>query len=148
MTTVKEILKRKGAAVWSVKPGATVEDALVLMKDKGIGAVLVFDGPEIVGIFSERDYVHHVARTNDLSLDTAITVLMNSPVLFVRPDQTLQDCMDVMTAKHLRHLPVLDQSDHCIGMLSIGDVIKEIMFERENTIKGLENYILGRQIME
>jgi CBS domain-containing protein len=148
MTTVRDILDRKGAQVWAVDPESSVQDALLLMKEKNIGAVFVIQGQHILGVFSERDYVRQVANAKSLVLQTPIRDLMTSPVLFIRPEQSLADCMDVMTARRLRHLPVLDDENRCIGVLSIGDVVREVMAERESTIKSLENYILGHQMME
>ncbi len=143
MTTVKHILMEKGHVVWSVPKHATVKDALHLLAEKKIGAVLVVEEDQILGIFSERDYVRLVANTGTLAQDTLVHQVMTHPIYFVTPDQELEDCMSLMTAKHIRHLPVMENGK-LAGLISIGDVVKWLIEDKVTTIKGLENYILGR----
>ena len=143
MTTVKHILMEKGHVVWSVSPHAAVKDALHLLAEKKIGAVLVVEESKILGIFSERDYVRLVANAGALAQDTLVHEVMTHPIYFVTPDQKLEDCMSLMTAKHIRHLPVME-SGKLVGLISIGDVVKWLIEDKVTTIKGLENYILGR----
>jgi CBS domain-containing protein len=145
MSYVKNILERKGNSVWTVSPDATVREALVEMATRGAGALVVTDGGNIVGIFSERDYSRQVAKTDSLGLDQPVRELMSHPVFFARPDQTVEECMRIMTARHFRHLPVLDQ-DQLVGIISIGDVVKSLINEKEMTIRGLENFIAGSSV--
>jgi CBS domain-containing protein len=145
MSYVKNILERKGKSVWTIAPDATVRAALIEMADKGAGALVVIEGDQIVGIFSERDYVRRVAKTDDLGLDQPVRELMSHPVFFARPDQTVEECMRVMTARHFRHLPVLVE-DELVGIISIGDVVKSLINEKEMTIRGLENFIAGSSV--
>jgi CBS domain-containing protein len=143
MAIVRDLLKIKGNQVWSVAPETSVKDALKLMADKDIGALLVMSKEKIVGIFSERDFARHMVSVDELSETMLTQDLMSQPVFFANPDQSIEECMAVMTVKHFRHLPVLEE-DQLIGMISIGDVVKQLISEKEITIKGLEDYILGR----
>ena len=145
MSYVKNILERKGNSVWTVSPDATVREALVEMASRGAGALVVTDGGNIVGIFSERDYARQVAKADSLGLDQPVRELMSHPVFFARPDQTVEECMRIMTARHFRLLPVLDQ-DQLVGIISIGDVVKSLINEKEMTIRGLENFIAGSSV--
>jgi len=143
MATVRSILRSKGGQVWSLSPQATVLDALKIMADKGIGAVLVIDQDRLVGIFSERDYARRgvlMGRDVQATLDEVMT----SPVFAIHPDRSIEDCQAIMTDHHIRHLPVL-QDEKLVGLISIGDVVKAIIDEQANHISGLENYILGRR---
>lgn len=144
MTTVKNLLKIKGTDVWSVPISATVRETLQLMAERNIGAVLVMEGDKIAGIFSERDYARHVAQREAMLLDEPISEFMTRPIYYVSPNQTVEECMALMTSKHIRHLPVLDKDRRLVGLISIRDVIKQVLEEKESTIQGLENYILGR----
>jgi len=141
-TTVRQLINRKGNKIWSTQSDAKVFAALELMAEKGIGALLVFDGDELVGIFSERDYARKVILKGKSSHSTAVSEIMTKNVICVRPDQSMNDCMALMTDKHIRHLPVLED-DKIIGVISIGDVVKEIISEQEFVIGQLENYITG-----
>jgi CBS domain-containing protein len=140
MKTVGDVIKKKGSHVWSVTPGTTVYDTLRLMAEKEIGAVLVLAEGQPVGIFSERDYARQVILKGRTSKDTPVREVMISRVVFVRPEQSLEDCMALMTDKRVRHLPVLQQGA-LLGMLSIGDVVKEMISENEFIIEQLANYI-------
>ena len=141
-TTVRQLIQRKGNDVWTVKPDQTVFDALSLMAEKKIGALLVFDDDQLVGIFSERDYARKVILKGKSSRDTAVGEIMTENVVCIRPVQSMSDCMALMTDKRIRHLPILDDNQ-IIGVISIGDVVKEIISEQEFVIGQLENYITG-----
>jgi len=138
--TVGDVIKKKGRQVWSVTPSTTVYDTLMLMADREIGAVLVIEEDHPVGIFSERDYARQVILKGRASKDTPVREVMSSRIVFVRPDQSLEDCMALMTDKRMRHLPVMHQGA-LAGMLSIGDVVKEMISEKEFLIEQLANYI-------
>ena len=140
MKTVQQLLESKRYSVVSVAPSSTVLDALQVMADKEIGAVVVIDDGHLVGIFSERDYARKVVLQNKSSKDTPVREIMTEKVVCVRPEQTIEDCMGLMTDKRIRHLPVLEQKK-VIGVISIGDVVKEMLSEKEFVIKQLESYI-------
>ena len=140
MTTVNQLLRNKGEQVWSVSPDTSVYVALELMAAKNIGALLVLDGAKLAGIFSERDYARKIILHGKASKDTPVKDIMTSKVVTVRPDQTIEACMALMTDKRIRHLPVLD-GDKVIGVISIGDVVKGIIAEQEFRIEQLESYI-------
>jgi CBS domain-containing protein len=140
MHKVKDILSQKGNAVYAVGPDATMLDALVIMADLNIGVMLIMEDNKILGIFSERDCVYDLAKNRSCSLETPIRELMVSPIYFVTPEQTLDDCMTAMTVKHIRHLPVLD-GDDVVGMISIGDVVRTIIGDKDERIKDLENIL-------
>jgi CBS domain-containing protein len=141
-TTVKQLLSRKGDEICSTHSGASVFEALKIMAEKGIGALLVFDQNQLTGIISERDYARKVILKGKTSLDTTVGEIMTRKVLVVKPSQSLHDCMALMTEKRIRHLPVVED-DTVIGVISIGDVVKEIILEQEFVIDQLENYITG-----
>lgn len=143
MKIVQDILRTKGNAVWSVAPGSTVLDALKLMADKNIGALLVMGAGQVQGVFSERDYARKVVLEGRTSLTTSVQEIMTTEVIYVRPEQTLGDCMALMTHARVRHLPVMD-GPRLLGIISIGDVVKEIISDQDMEIEQLENYILGR----
>ena len=143
MATVRSVLKNKGNQVWSLSSDATVMDALKLMAEKGVGAVLVMDNDQLVGIFSERDYARRgvlMGRGVEATMDE----MMTSPVLAINPDRTMEDVQAIMTDRHFRHLPVMENGK-VVGLISIGDVVKYIIDEQANHITGLENYIMGRR---
>jgi CBS domain-containing protein len=140
MKTVSDLVGVKGSVVWSVEPDTTVLDALRLMADKEIGAVLVRRGEQLVGIFSEREYARQVVLKGKASKDTPVRDVMMQRIVYVRPEQTLEDCMALMTEKRVRHLPVF-ASEKLIGVLSMGDVVKAVISEKEFIIAQLENYI-------
>ena len=140
MTTVEEILKEKGKTVYALGPQATMMEALKIMTTHKIGAVLVIENNKILGIFSERDCVQNLAQLSECSLETPITDFMSSPVYYITPDQTLDDCMAVMTGKRLRHLPVL-AGEELVGLISIGDVVKKVLSERDERIRDLEQLL-------
>jgi CBS domain-containing protein len=138
--TVGDVLRTKGNEVCSVKPGDSVFNTLKLMAERDVGAVLVLDGGRPVGIFSERDYARQVILKGKASKDTLVRDIMTTKVAFVRPQQTIEECMALMTAKRFRHLPVMD-NDKLVGILSIGDVVKSVIAEQEFLIEQLVDYI-------
>jgi len=143
MANVKNLLKVKGKDVWTVQLGTTVKETLKVLAERNIGAILVMDKNKIVGIFSERDYARHAARRESMLLDDHVQDFMTHAVYYVSPAQTVDEVMALMTSKHIRHLPVLEDNQ-LVGLISIGDVVRQLMDEKETTIQGLENYILGR----
>lgn len=143
MTSVAQLLQAKGHDVWSIAPDASVFDAITLMAQKEIGAVLVVEERRLVGVLSERDYARKIILQGRSSRDTAVRAIMTDKVFYVRPDQTLEDCMALMTARRIRHLPVLD-GERLLGVVSIGDVVKSLLSEQEVRIQQLEQYITGR----
>ena len=143
MTSVAHLLHAKGHAVWSIPPDASVYDAIKLMADKEVGALLIVEAQRLVGIVSERDYARKVILQGKSSRDTPVREIMTDKVFYVRPEQTVEECMAVMTAHRIRHLPVLDD-DHLLGVVSIGDLVKALLSEQEVRIQQLEQYIMGR----
>ena len=143
MKTVAQILKAKPTQdIFSASPKMTVFDAIKLMSEKNIGALLVTDGDKIVGIFTERDYARKIALKGHSSRSTPVGDIMTSHVMYVRPSQTNEECMALMTDNRIRHLPVLDQGK-LIGILSIGDLVKDVICEQKFIIDQLEHYISG-----
>lgn len=140
MKTVKQLLEAKRHSLVSVAPDDTVLDALKVMAEKEIGAVIVIQDEHLVGIFSERDYARKVVLQGKTSKDTPVREIMTEKVVCVRPEQTIEDCMGLMTDKRVRHLPVLEHKK-VIGVISIGDVVKEMLYEKEFVIQQLESYI-------
>jgi CBS domain-containing protein len=140
MKTVQQLLESKRYSVVSVAPSNTVLEALKVMADKEIGAVIVIDDGHLAGIFSERDYARKVVLQGKSSKDMPVREIMTEKVVCVRPEQTIEDCMGLMTDKRIRHLPVLEHKK-VIGVISIGDVVKEMLSEKEFVIKQLESYI-------
>ncbi len=142
MKSVREILKSKGSEVYAVRPEDTVFDSLKLMADKGIGALLVMDGEKLVGIVTERDYARKVILEGKSSQTATVSEVMTTRVLCVNPDQTVDECMALMTDKRARHLPVLDHK-HVVGVVSIGDLVKATINEQQVLIDHLQHYISG-----
>lgn len=138
--TVGTMLDKKGHDVWSVTPHASVYEALELMAEKNIGAVLVLEGDNVIGIFSERDHARRVALKDRSLKQTRIREVMSSPVCYITPSRTIDECMALMTEKRVRHLPVF-QNDKLIGMITIGDVVKAIIAEQQYVINELESYV-------
>ncbi|NIV33313.1 MAG: CBS domain-containing protein [Anaerolineae bacterium] len=142
MATVRDMLKTKGLRVWSVTPDTTVYDALKLMAEKNIGAVLVMEADKVMGILSERDYARKIILLGRASADTPAREIMTERVMCVGPEETAEQCMALMTEKKVRHLPVLE-NNQLIGIISIGDVVKATIAQKEFIIEQLEEYIRG-----
>jgi len=140
--TVNQFLKNKGSVVWSVKPETSVFEALQVMAEKNVGALVVLEGAELRGIFSERDYARKVILHGKSSKDTPVCEIMTEKVDCVSPSHSVRDCMARMTDKHIRHLPVTE-GGRVIGLISIGDVVKAIISDQEFMIEQLESYIAG-----
>ncbi len=140
MLTVKQLLDQKGYQVWSIAPDDTVFDALKLMAEKNIGALVVIEDGKMVGILSERDYARKVILEGKSSMNTPVETIMTDKVIYVGPEQSLEDCMAIMTDKHIRHLPVYEEQQ-LLGLISIGDVVKAVISQKEYVIEQLENYI-------
>ena len=140
MHTIAEILRDKGSEVWSVGPDEIIMDALKIMAEKGVGALLVMDNDKLVGIISERDYARKVALEGRSSRESIVSEIMSHRVLCARPDQTVQECMALMSDKRSRHLPILDHKK-IIGIVSIGDLVKSIIADQQFEIENLQYYI-------
>ena len=140
MKTLKQLLEAKGRDVYSIAPDALVFDALRLMADKGVGALIVMEGGRIAGILSERDYARKVILHGKSSHDIQVRDIMTGKIITVHPGQTVEECMALMTEKRIRHLPVTE-GERLIGVLSIGDLVKEVIAEQRQTIEQLESYI-------
>ena len=140
MKSLKQLLSAKGSQIYSIGPDAKVIEALQLMAQKDVGALVVMENEKLVGILSERDYARKVILHGRSSQDVAVRDIMTSGVITVDPSQTVEQCMALVTQKRIRHLPVCE-SDNLIGIVSIGDLVKEMIAEQEQTIKQLESYI-------
>lgn len=141
--SVAQVLQSKSDhSVYSISPGASVLDALKQMAERGVGALLVMEGERIAGIISERDYARKLVLLGRASHETPVREIMSSPVMYVRPDQTNEECMALMTENRLRHLPVVENGK-LIGLISIGDLVKDIISEQKYIIEQLEHYIRG-----
>ena len=141
--TVSAILNQKGAQVWSIPPEMMVFDAIQLMADKNVGALLVMSGDKLLGVISERDYTRKVALKGKSSKQTPVKEILSSSVITASPAHTIEDCMRLMTENRVRHLPILD-SDKVAGIVSIGDLVNWIISAQSVAIDQLENYISGR----
>lgn len=142
MSSVREIINKKSNSIWSVSPQDTVKDTLKFMAEKNIGAVLVLEEKKIVGIFSERDFVRHSAKSSLRPEEVPIKDIMTCRILFVSPTQTTEECMSLMSTKRIRHLPVIED-DKLIGLISIGDVVNKIIEDYKFSISQLERYVTG-----
>ena len=140
--TISEILSHKGASTWTICPDATVFEAIQMMADKNIGAVLVTENDKLVGIISERDYTRKVVLKGKSSKTTAIKEILSSHIVHVTPAHTVQECLRLMTDHHFRHLPVLD-GEKLAGIVSIGDLVNWIISAQQSTISQLQTYITG-----
>ena len=147
MKTAAQILKSKpDQTLYAIAPEASVYDAVQLMAAKNIGALLVTENEKIVGIISERDYARKIVLLGRSSKETVARDIMTTPVMYVRPDQTNEECMALMTDNRLRHLPVIDDAGKLIGIVSIGDLVKDIISEQKFIIEQLEHYIRGDHV--
>ncbi|MGH8550405.1 MAG: CBS domain-containing protein [Methylococcales bacterium] len=142
MNTVKQVLKVKGNSVFSVAPETPVYEAMTVMAEHEVGALLVLRNERPVGIFSERDYARKVILKGKSSKEITVGELMVKDVFYVSPEDSLEECMVIMTEKRIRHLPVLEENQ-LIGLISIGDVVKQIISDQEFKIRELEKYIQG-----
>lgn len=142
MANVKQLLQGKGHDVYSIGPDASVYEAIELMADKEVGALVIMEGDSVVGVVTERDYARKVVLQGRSSKDTKIREIMTSRVAYARPEQSVEACMAVMTEKRVRHLPVMD-GDKLLGVISIGDLVKAIIEEQKHVIEQLEHYISG-----
>ena len=140
MKSLKQLLAAKGGQVYSIRPEAKVFEALQLMAQKDVGALLVMDGTRVAGIMSERDYARKVILQGKSSQDLSVRDIMTSGVVTVDPARTVEECMGLMTQRRIRHLPVCE-GDELVGLVSIGDLVKEVIADQEQTIKQLESYI-------
>ncbi len=143
MKTVRSLLQVKGYDVWTIAPDASVYEALKVMADKNVGALPVLEGGKLAGVISERDYARKVVLRGRSSVDTPVRDIMTADVISVRPDQTVEECMALMTDHRVRHLPVVADG-RLIGVISIGDVVKSIITEQGFMIEQLTSYIVGR----
>jgi CBS domain-containing protein len=143
MKTLKQLLANKNRPLVAVAPGDSVFQALTVMSQNNVGAVLVLDGNQLVGLFSERDYARKIILHGKTSKETLVSEIMSDKVAYVTPASTLDECMALMTEKHFRHLPVLDENNSVVGMISIGDLVKETISSQQFLIAELERYIAG-----
>ncbi len=142
MKTARDLLREKGSQIYSTAPDATVYDALQLMAEKNIGALIVFDGDRLLGLISERDYARKIVLKNKFSRETAVGDIMTRDVVTVTPDKNLEECMELITQHRVRHLPVVE-NEQVLGLISIGDIVKGIIVHKEFVIEQLEYYIKG-----
>jgi len=140
MTTVRHLLDRKGRALFSIEPEDPVLEAIRMMADRHVGALLVMRGTELAGIVSERDYARKVVLLGRSSAETPVWQIMTAPVITVSLETSVQDCMRIVTERRIRHLPVVEHG-RVLGMISIGDLVKAVIEEQQQTIEQLESYI-------
>jgi len=146
MATVKSILENKGHSVYALPPQATILEALKLMAEKEIGAVLVMEGETVKGIFSERDYARRGTLVGN-PVTTPLRDVMTQRIFYVSPEQSAETCMAQMSDKHIRHLPVL-KDNKVVGVISVADIVKTVLKDKDATIQGLENFILGQELQQ
>ncbi|HMD88137.1 MAG TPA: CBS domain-containing protein [Anaerolineaceae bacterium] len=141
VVTVQQLLENKpDRAILTIAPSASVREALTLMYEKDIGALLVLDERRLVGVFSERDYARKVIEKKEINLDSSVRELMSNPVYFISPSSPVDEAMSLMSDRHIRHLPVMDGGE-LVGIISIGDVVKQMILEKDSSIQSLEEYI-------
>ena len=140
---IRSLLKQKGHAIWHVSPEACVYDAIELMAEKGVGALMVVSEGTLMGVVSERDYARKVILLGKSSKHTQVKEIMTAPAIFVTPEQTVEDSMRIMIDKRIRHLPVVE-NDQLVGVLSIGDLVKWVISAQQQTISQLQNYITSQ----
>ncbi len=142
MKTIRQILKKKGRKIWTISPATRVFDALQVMAEKDVGALLVVNGKTLVGVFSERDYARKVILQGKSSKNIRVSEIMSSPPIFIEPDNIIEQGLALMSAKHVRHLPVME-NDRLIGIVTIGDLVKSLIDEQKVVIDHLEKYIVS-----
>ena len=142
MKTVGQLLHNKGRDVWSISPDASVYDAIAMMAEKEIGALMVMTESKVVGVISERDYARKVILKGRSSRETKISEIMTTRVVYTGPDKSIEECMALMTDKRIRHLPIME-NEQLLGVVSIGDLVKTIIAEQQFLIEQLEHYIAG-----
>ena len=142
MSTVRNILQKKGNAVHSISPDSSVYDALEELEENNLGSLVVVENGKLTGVFTERDYARKVILKGRSSKETLVRDIMSSRPIFVNPDNTLDECMQLMSDKFIRHLPVLE-NDELVGVISIGDLVRYIIYEKDFIIDNLEHYITG-----
>ena len=142
MRTIEQLLQAKGSDIWSISPQATAYNALQIMAEKNVGALLVIEKEKLLGIFSERDYARKVILKEKSSKNTSVGELMTREVIYISADSTLEESMALMTAKRIRHLPVL-KNNQLIGIVTLGDVVRQIISDQKFAIRELEKYITG-----
>jgi CBS domain-containing protein len=140
VTYVRELLEMRHRDPWSVAPETSIHQALDMLVDRDVGALLVLEGDRVAGIFSERDYARRVGLEDKLSNETPVKKVMSTDVLYVSPAESIEQCMALMTSKDIRHLPVMDE-DRLVGIVSIGDVVRAIIADKDIQIQQLENYV-------
>ncbi len=138
--TLSEILDTKGSDVWSVSPKSSAYEALELMADKDVGALVVIDQGKVVGMFSERDYARKVILLGKSSKETTIADVMSTPIISINPGSSIDECMTLMSTRHIRHLPIIE-NDKLFGIVSIGDVVKAVISEQESVIHELKGFV-------
>jgi CBS domain-containing protein len=143
MKTIRQLLKVKGRKIWTVSPATSVFEALQIMAEKDVGALLVVNGKTLIGVFSERDYARKVILEGKSSKDLLVSEIMSTPPIFIEPDNTIDQGLALMSAKHVRHLPVLEQN-RLIGIVTIGDLVKSLIVEQKMVIDHLEKHILSK----
>lgn len=144
MTTIRQLLEKKGHDIWATSPDSSVYDALLLLAEKNIGALLVIDEGQLTGIVSERDYARKVVLQGKASMKTPVREIMTEEVVTVSPQTSIEEAMALMTAKKIRHLPVTEEKE-IVGLISIGDLVESIIAEQEIMISQLESYISGKR---
>lgn len=142
MTYVSDLLKTRHRQPWSVQPETTIREALEMLMEKNVGALLVLDGTMVSGIFSERDYARRVGLGEKFTGETPVKEIMSTEVMYVSPAESIEQCMAFMTSKDIRHLPVLD-GEQLVGLVSIGDVVRAVIADKDIQIQQLENYVTG-----
>lgn len=144
MRTVRDILQEKGHKVHTITPQATVYQALQLMAEKNVGALMVMEADRSVGLISERDYARKIVLKGKFSKDVPVREIMTEEIVSIGPDEDIEGCMELMTHRFVRHLPVFE-NERLIGIISVGDIVKAIIEHKEETIEQLENYIKGKR---
>ena len=142
MGTVRNLLEKKGYTVYSVSPDSSVYDALEDLEEKNLGGLVVVENDKLIGVFTERDYARKVILKGRSSRETRVSDIMTNRPIYVSPDNTIEDCMQLMNNKHIRHLPVME-NNKLIGVISISDIIRHIISEKDFIIENLEQYITG-----